>query len=673
MDAAPDNRADGATDFAIALLLGMGAACWSGLVLGQLGAFRLAPIAAIGVTVFLASLTLTLTRHRQARAGSSASSMPRTPASARWRAVDGPLVLVLVAALYLPGYDATLYGTDATVYWGVGARLAETGSLATEDATIGWLPWRARYALFPTYTRRPGSPRQRSIGGLSFTADGKGPVFSTFSQLPSVWLAIGFAAGGLAGGLAVTPLLGAAGVMAFYLVVRRLSGIVVALVATGLLTAALPQVFYARFPMGEVGGQFFLWSALLALSRWQELNERPLAIAAGIGFGLAALARPEYLVLVPIAVVLLWILRPVGRTGIPLATVATGMLLFAHASLLLLYFVPTHYGTEIMGALYYWPRYAVRVAAYHALLTLLAAALLIAATLPVARYARRYGVGSPAIMLRAAGTGLLVVWVLLYVYSTREPGGGLRILPFCTHWVVLALGAAGLPILARRWWADPGGRLALLVIVVVSLHFLYGPHTRPMPLWTARRLLPATLPLVFACTATAAVAAARFWRPAALGIAALALVTNFLPARRVWGRPFFRGTTEAVTEIANQLPFGAIVLIDAGLLPALLDVPLLLAHDRRAIQLRDVPGGTDTVRGVARVMPYRPVYLIRQGLLAPPSAPGLRFTLVGAPESSILLPGSDRADRSGVDFYTRFVVQILRVERDRGQHADDKR
>lgn len=646
--AANDRSTDLATDLGVALLLGTGAACWSGLVLGQLGWFRPLPVAGLGIAVLLASLRVL-----------GASRGPAGGARLGWRSLDGPAVFLLAAVLYGPAYDTTLYGADATVYLGSGAHLARTGSLAVDDELLRRLPRLEQLAIFGAYGVGRDDPLDRSPAGLVFQHFAP-PVYSTFSQLPSVWLAIGFGMGGLTGALLATPLLAAAGVMAFYLVVRRLGGVPAALLAAALLAPALPQVSFARLPMGESGAQFLLWGGLLACGRWADARSRLAAVAAGAGIGLAALARPEYALFVPLALAFLYASRgPAGR--LPATVPAVAAALIGHAVVLILVVVPTHYRIAIRDTLTVAMGLVTDALGHPARLALgaVAAVLVLAAILAVGRR-RGSAVGW---WVRVAAAIGLVFWGLVYIHvaSPGSLGQGVPRLRSTVGWPVLVLGPPGLLILGRSWWRDTAGRLAFLLGVISAVHFLYDPHTGPLAVWGMRRLLPAALPLLFAASATALVATGRLWRPAALLGGAIALVLNAWPARALWGRPYLKGANAAAADIASLVPPGAIVLVSAGIGDALLDVPLLLIHGRSAVQLRTLAGDVRPLRQVLRAAGDRPLYLLEHGLLPPPRRPGLRFEPAGERSAVLLLPRPQGRAAAGLT-YSRLRVKAFRVE-----------
>lgn len=645
-----DARSDGATDLAIGVLLVVGAACWVGLVAGQLGCFALAPVVVAGaVAALVAGVGL---RERSTPAAGAGSA----GATARWRAADGPLIFVLALLLYAPGYDTTLYGSDSTVYLGSGVHLARTGALAIDDPLLLKLPPALQTTIFlpAGSVDLPGAPRMRSLGGLAYR-DLRPPVYSVFSQLPSVWLAIGYALGGLRAAILVNPLLAAAAIMVFYLLVRRLSGTPVALLAAGLAAPALPQLLFARMPTAEIGGQFFLWAGLLAHSRWHETRKVIPALAAGIGFGLAGISRPEYVAFLPFAGVLLWLSGAGLEAWLPAATGVVAGALFAHA-VSLVQVVPSHYWGAINEALFASGLTGGQPA--HAPALVLAAALAWVG----ARVAARYEPGGGGRVWRAFLALGLVLWGLGYVLMPRSPAAGSAIpwLHYYTGWPALLLALPGVPMLARRWWQVPSGRLAILLAGVAASHLFIDLHAGPFAVWAGRRLLPAVIPILCAGVATAAWTLARWWRPVALLLAAVAVAGNVWNSRDLFGRPYFQGMSAAAAEIAALFPADAVVFVDGGLLPTLLDIPLWLVHEREAVLIPGPPGAMAGVLApVLFVLPDVPVYLLRQAALPDPSSPLMTFDPAGEVSSRVMPPGMET--RSGVPTFLLLRVRAYRV------------
>jgi hypothetical protein len=635
-------HADAAADLTIVLLLATAAAGWTGLVAAQLDRFGLVPVVVAGGVAGLGGWWAL-----RPRTGSPAAG------SGTWaRRLDGPLVFLLAAALYLPGYDTALYGSDATVYYGMGVHVARAGSLVVDEPVLAQLsPALAAFA-FPPMVRGPDSPMARSRAGL--VSEGRpGRSYSTFSQLSSIWIAIGDAIAGLPGARAVVPLLAAAGVMAFFLVVRRTSGLGVALVAAVLLATTQPQLVFARVPMGECIAQWFLWGAVLAWDRFRETGARAAAIAAGVGIGLTGLVRPEYVVFVPLTLLLLRLLRGASEP-VPAVAAAIAVGCFVHAAALVLVVVPSHYRHEFRAAL-----------AASGLQTGDAAGVLaVAAT---GALAAGVAVAASALELprvlpgaRATLAAFFVLWAVAYAAMEPSPsfGRGIPWLPYEAAWPVLVLGAVGLPLLIARWGAWAATRVALTLGLVVGAHLLYDLHASPMPVWAGRRLLAAFLPVVCAAAATAIGALARRRLAAGVVVGALTIVSAFWQSGALLRGSYLDGASDAVARIAALVPPEALVFVDSGLMPAEIDASLLLLHGRHAIQAGGMMTGIESRLFLFDVhLPGVPIYLIRSGTLPPPEArtsDRLRFEEAGEVRTRLRLFGDDEPG-------SPFSVRVYRV------------
>ncbi len=649
---------DLATDLAVALVLGAGVAGCLGLVLGGLEVFRPLPVALAGGAGMAFAL-------RAMRTGSRDGDAPPTRSGrlASLRTVDGVLVFLLALALYAPGYDTTLYGADATTYLGSATYLARHGAFRIDAPLLHQLPtvnaagWQF---LFPAYNPYDPATRSRSVAGLAFDIGTRGGVYSTFAKLPSVWLALGFAAAGVPGAVFMSPLLGACGTMAYYLFLRRTLGTFVALVAAGLLATCIPQLVFARVSMGEIGGQFFLWGGLLALSRWYESRAPVAAVAGGVGLGCAMLARAEFLIFIPLTAVIAWTL---GRLReIPLLAVAPAAGLGAVA-LALLVSLPTHYRAAVNQTLRTdLGGFAVTVAQRPGTM----AALLVAAVGVAVVGALRLGAGSdrPRWLRAVVGVGV-GLWAFAYVLQSTPPTfGGARLLPHYVTWIVLAASVVGLPVLGYRLRGDGAGLLALLIGAVAAGHFLYDAHVLLLPLWGGRRLVPAVLPLLFAAAAVA-IAWPRTW-PRQLGrrlgavLAVAVVLSNAMRSRILWHKPFLRGSEAAVTALVRVIPEpDALVVLDPALFGALLDVPLWLLHGREAVQLPGTAGTIDVVPVLAVDMARiaRPMYLVQHLLLPPPNRTGVVFTEVATGVYPILALDTSDPPRNAA-----LAVRVFRVE-----------
>jgi hypothetical protein len=206
----------------------------------------------------------------------------------------------------------------------------------------------------------------------------------------------------------------------------------------------------------------------------------------------------------------------------------------------------------------------------------------------------------------------------------------------------------------------------MMIAGVAAAHLLYDPHTVALPLWGERRFLPILLPVTMAATAaTVAWVATRISnRVIGPGVAVVlacgALAGVAWPARELWGSRYYEGGSDIAASLAAALPQDAVVLIDPTLAPALLDVPLLLVHGRDAVQLTGTAGRLGPLAALQAILPDRPIFLLRSGVLPPPTSVDPPVEARGAADVSLLVPGV--RGRDGAPIRTWFPIAIFRVE-----------
>ncbi len=532
----------------------------------------------------------------------------------------GLVVFALALAWFGPGYDAMLYGSDATVYYAYGAHIASAGQLWVDDPVLARLPHAVEATLFPSHGLVWDAARSRSPAGLGFfPLDSR--VYSVFSQLPSVLLAFGWSVGGPRGAVWVTPFLAAGATAALFAIARRHLGVGRALLSAALLAVCLPQMFFARLPMAEAAGQFFVWNGLLALDATYRDGTLRASWIAGLCFAASALCRPELIVLLPLAVGVAWAARPSWR--LPVGTWAPALAGVAYASLLIFHVVPTHYREPARNALLQ-AQFQLRdtpLASFEAWLWV-AAATLVALVPFLRRAARRREL---PLVGRIAAIGAALVWLVAFASrgGFHLAGDSLAWMSAATAVVTAILAALGLPALLRGVGRSTAGLLLLALAGLSALHFLPAAHTAAgSPLWASRRLVPLVLPtlalaIACACSTERLPAIAR----GALSALALALVAS--TGRPVWSAALLTDTTGGAARIAELTNPEDLVLVDPSLQSPLLDVPLLVVHGRAAIGLRGMAGASARNDSLRDVMD-RPVTALLPSILRP--APGAEPT-----------------------------------------------
>ena len=267
-----------------------------GLLLADAGVYA-SWLLLVGALVLAAAGFFRQSRRKE-QGGSTALSSLAVPFT-QWT-LPGRVEYLLVALwlagatlIYFRPHEIMWGGADAGVYINLGAYLEQQGTLVVKDELLAELP----PELYPTFLRTmPDGTFFWSSGFL--VTDQTGRIWPPFYHLHVVWLAAGFALGGVAGALQLTPYWALLATFAIYLVARRLlkgspHGWWLALGAVGSLAITAIQVWFARYPTSEMLTQFLFWFGLWAFIVWgeDEYEDGTLAYLAGGAWGTTFLVR----------------------------------------------------------------------------------------------------------------------------------------------------------------------------------------------------------------------------------------------------------------------------------------------------------------------------------------------------------------------------------------------
>ena len=654
--------------------LGIGVAAWLALVLAELG--RLSPSLLLAL---LAAGAVALAAHAR-------FVRPRRPAAPSPRVGRGGLVAfgavtLLSGFLFLPPYETVVSEGDATVYLNLSREIARTGGLVFDDPLLQEMSVEAREYLF--LNRQPGDygygRYARFPGGFGIADIAEPAVSSGFSPLFPVLAAL-FQQVSSRGALFVAPLFAVLGVGALFLVAARLGGVRTGLLAALLAAASLPQVWFAKYPIPEMAAQFFVLAGVLALLAALR-DDRPwLAASAGGFFGLACFAKIDmvFLLSVALAAFVAWrlLVRPRGGGRCVVFLLgAFGLVLLHNAAHYVAY--PSDYFLYLRQLL---ERSTIltRPAEWAAGLIALVLAAAGLAALAGRGDRRRLGVVGP----RASGwllVGMLAAYAV--VYATANPGrwpDTLLWLSWYASWPVLALGLAGVVWLAvsgRAGRADQGAAFLLVLVVSVSLQYLYDPLEPGNHILSMRRFVPVVLPGLFT---VAALAAGRLveWvyfefrtvATTALGAVLVGLVGG--PSLPVLGEPLWENGLDQSADVARLFPENAAVLVSPELVGTHVPTSLTYLHRVDAVVVQqDEPD--DVLREVMLdwLASGRPVFVVLAGGGFSLSAPELVLSEAG--EASIdlrtLERTRERAPSALVD--VSIGLRILQVARGGGAAA----
>ena len=562
--------------------LGIGVAAWLALLLAEFG--RLSP----GLLVaLLAAGAIALAAH--ARFVRARPSSPPSPRIGRGGLLAFGAVTLLAGFLFLPPYETVVGEGDATVYLNLSREIARTGGLVFDDPLLREMSVEAREYLF--LNRQPtdyGYGRYARFPGGFTIADIEEPAVSSgFSPLFPVVAALFEQLSPPRGALFVAPLFAVLSLGGLFLLVARLGGTGTGLLATLLSAASLPQIWFAKYPIPEMAAQFFVLAGLLALLAALR-DDRPwLAAAAGGFFGLACFAKIDMIVLlsVSIAAFVAWrlLFRPQGGGRcVAFLLGAFSLALLHNAAHYVAY--PSDYllfARQLLdrSILSRWGEWVAGLT-----VLLLAAAGL--AVLAVRGEWRRLGIVGP----RALGwllAGFVAAYAVVYVTtnSGRWPET-LFWLSWYVSWPVMVLGLAGVVWLAvsgRAGRAQPGAAFFLILVVVVSLHYLYDPLEPGVHILSMRRFVPVVLPGIFAVAALAAgrvVEWVYFEFRVVATTALTAVLVGFVggPSASVLGEPLWEGALDQSADVAGLFPEDAVVLVSPELVGTHVQTSLTYLH-----------------------------------------------------------------------------------------------
>ncbi len=614
--------------------LGVGAAAWLALLLAELGRLRLGLLLAL-----LGAGAIALAAHTRFVGRSRPGAPP--PRVGRRGLLAFCAVTVLAGFLFFPPYETVVGEGDATVYLNLSREIARTGGFVFDDPLLQELPVEAREYLF--LNRQPqdfGFGRYARFPGGFMIADIEEPdVSSGFSPLFPVLAAVFQQVSSPRGALFVAPLFAVLSVGGLFLVVAHFGGIRNGLVAALLVAASLPQIWFAKYPIPEMVAQFFVMAGLLALlAAWRD--DRPwLAAAAGGFFGLAGFAKIDLLVLLSVAFAAFFAWRLLARPRgggrcVVFLLGAFGLALFHNAAHYVAY--PSDYMLYVrrlleQSVLPDWGMWTV------SLTVLLLAAAGLALWVVRGKWGR-LGAAGPQVIGWGV-VGLLAAYAV--VYATTNPGrwpDTLFWLSWYVSWPVLTLGLAAVVWLAasgRAGRAHQGPAFFLILIVVVSLHYLYDPLEPGDHILSMRRFVPVVLPGVFAVAAMAAgrlVEWVYFEFRAVATTALTAILVGFVggPSASVLGEPLWRGVLDQSADVARMFPDDAVVLVSPELVGTHVQTSLTYLHDVDTVVVQqDEP--EDVLRDVMLdwLARGRPVFVVlaRSGFSV--NAPELVLSEVG--------------------------------------------
>jgi hypothetical protein len=555
----------------VALVSVVAFAGWVGVLLASFGRFSLGGMTA----VLLITSAIVGVWQRPFRQPTFAPL-----AKTDWRLL---LLLPLFALLYFRPHEYILGGADAGGYMNIAATLAQTGDFIIHDE---WTPRLREYANI-TLRQQPPRWQTRYLQFVGWYIDDNDParLIPQFFPFHPVLLAVGVAAGGLTGGLLLTPLWGVLSLTAVYLCTRKLLDASVALLAAFLLGITATHIFFARYPTTEPLTLLLLFAMLLAWQRlWDDHPADPVwGIFGGLMLGVANLTRidlPLVVILVGAFCGLRWMRGGWSRAWTWF--VGTAALLLLHAAVSAIW----------LNWPYTWNTYSsvFRLLNNAGIVTAAVVTLLLGIGAVAVSWWRGWLAGERWAHLKQS---TILRWLLvggvvglsLFAYGGRPvlqpiryypiwPGGQsvpvldgenwLRLGWYLTP-LGLALATGGLAwIIMRRLEMRLG--LFLSVGVLTTVQYVYRIFNTPYHIYTMRRYVPVVIPVLIIFTAVALLSISRYrgrrWAQWAGGALTGLLVAGLLfQSRYVLFRSDLTGAVAQLTAFHELLEPDALILI----------------------------------------------------------------------------------------------------------------
>jgi hypothetical protein len=218
----------------------------------------------------------------------------------------------LAALFFFPGFQ---YGTgdrDPGVYVETGVAIARTHGLPfTDDLVVAGLPGGSSPgAEWPGLWDQPGHP---------------GQIFPQFYHLWPALLATAKDLGGYTGLFDTGPLVGVIAVALSVAVGRRICGLPGAWAVALVLPTNMLEVWQAKYPTAEIFGQMLFMAAVLGVVLAVRSGWRTAAAASGVLVSLGYLERPDGVLMVLFAWVVLGGLYAAGRFDARAVSFTAGM------------------------------------------------------------------------------------------------------------------------------------------------------------------------------------------------------------------------------------------------------------------------------------------------------------------------------------------------------------
>ena len=162
--------------------------------------------------------------------------------------------------------------------------------------------------------------------------------------------------------------------------------------------------------------------------------------------------------------------------------------------------------------------------------------------------------------------------------------------------------------------------LALVLLAVVGLHYLYDPFESGVHVWSMRRFVPVVFPLLMLVVSTTVAAVvsriARSYRPVS-AMAVAAALTGLVAGTSlaVAGKPLWGGGLAQTAAVAGTFSADAVLLMSPGLAGTHVPTSLAYLHELDTVLVQRGPSGGRRPSSIAQAIHLwlargRPVFLV---------------------------------------------------------------
>jgi hypothetical protein len=522
------------------------------------------------------------------------------------------LLIVLAGSLFFHPSEEIQLTHDIGTYINVGANIAKTGSITIHDPIMSSMPDSAKDTFYSMYE---GSFSEGQLfPDLPIIDHQLGTVVPWKPPLREVWFAVFYTVFGLRGALYSQPLFGLLGIIAIFIVCKKIWNFRVGIIATSILAVNFVQVFFSQYTCPEILFQFLAFGGMATLILFLRTNNGFFGIISAMCFGQLLMTRIDaLLILIPIFVVVLYlILTRRNNKKVYFYFTLPLLVVYFHSIVHIYYFclsyiAATYKNIQVMHGLNLTPTLVV--------FSVIGFSVAMAAGLTFAAFHSGINVRIGRILrniINARWTpGLLIFIVVLffaYLWLTSPYLGvaenltlisrnfdPILALSWFVGWPCLALAFLGLiSILHNKPRAD--SYLFLTVITLMLGGYLYTLANNPVFPWGMRRLIPVVIPVIaifVGCGLEEIIKLlmkqAVFIKTVIIVLLVLILIVPSITMCRTLVRPQYGGFVAQVEETSNIFSANSIILeANAGLFSRF-SVPLKFIYGKNAIYLTENP------------------------------------------------------------------------------------